>query len=1616
MSKLNNWLSHSAVSVLLAVSLLTAHSATAAVLAGWDVHSLAGGSASFGASPLSATTADANLTVVGLTRGSGISTSGTAAARGWGGTDWQTANAAAAVTGNDVVTFSVTANSGYQVSLSAISKLDYRRSSTGPSSGVLQYKLGNGAYTDITTLSFTATASSGGSISSIDLSSIPALQNVAAGTTVSFRIANYGGSSSTGTWYIYDVANTTADDLQISGTVSVGSGVVNGSCGSSNGQTLGSIPSSNLCSLGSASAVTGTGPWNWSCSGTGGGSTASCSANLSAASPFTIFHTNDVHARLTPHKWVIPAHGSAAEVFEDVGGAAHLAGKMLSLVAGKPTALVLDGGDISEGNPVGDMNCTTPTGGGTPVCSNSGYGNGGMTAFYTLLHQKLAALGGSRGSRGIDALVVGNHDVRDISYITNMEAMHTAGVPIISLNVRDIATHAPHFAPWTTVTVNGTKVGIIGYTTSTATVGASLANTLEVVDCQWSGSTTCNISDYVTELRNNQHCDVVILLTHDGHSDLVDPAGPVLADTGSPKVPEIAVTGHWHTWAETAWQPQALNYKSTFVESSSYMKYIGELNVDGTGKYLSATQHVLRNSDITPDADVAAFVSNLIAQYNAAHPGHPVDEVVGYTSDALLLDNAMKWWSPDEYPWNGNNTAGQWITDAMKWKCDRISWPSAGGCDLAVEAGGGVRADIPAGPVTYLQVYETFPWADDTYVRINMTGQDIINFLKATNLGAGFSRELTVTATDGVLNSVLMNGQPIGLSTTYKVAINNYMLAHPPSGYVWPTNVSAESDPANELVRDSLSEFMRVAHNSPATAYTIGGSRYTFNGEYSGGYRAVVTMMNDAESKPTFEDAFVRLLGATTETLARRGSHQVPADLVNADGSVNGAHRLAEQELYRSFLGFKTGLVVPGDILEVWGKASFYGGNPEFVDQEGIYGDGLEFKIIGHDAAMAKPTYVASLDALLTNAYKNHYVRFLARKTAADTVVDQNGKSLKIWDQTGYTAATLPGAVGDTLDISGVLTMESFGYRLRRGSAAVTSASLPAALGVSSHVLAQAATASAPITVTATASISGGGYALVPVADAQVASGASSTNYGSGSNLYLQGSTASGTFGIERAWLKFDLSSIPAGSTITGASLQLFNWKATGPSISAEARGISTDTWTETGLNWSNQPATGTVLDTQTLASGTTSVWYNWNVTSFVQSEFAGDKTVSLLVKASDEALAGGPTYGFDAKEYGSNVPVLQVTTQATASSVANVKLYYRYSANNTTWGSWTQIGSDLSAAPYSAGFSFPNGLGYYEFYSVATDNLGNIESTPLAAQSAVVYQSASGSAQTISFAALSDAPAGSSASLIATASSSLPVSFSSQTPGICSVSGAQVTSLTIGTCVLAANQSGNVSYWLPAAAVTRSFSVTGVPQSISFTALIDASTGGTQSLIASATSGLTVSFSSQTPSICSVSGTSVSAQAGGTCTVAANQAGDGGYWLAAATVTRSFTVAGQAQTITFAALTDKTLGVAPFGINAAASSGLTVTFASLTSSVCTSSGGTVTLLKAGTCTIQASQAGNANYNAAPSVSRSFAVFDSGAAQGDSSGNGDAPLPLWALVLMAAGLMGMLQIKQRSWV
>ena len=243
--------------------------------------------------------------------------------------------------------------------------------------------------------------------------------------------------------------------------------------------------------------------------------------------------------------------------------------------------------------------------------------------------------------------------------------------------------------------------------------------------------------------------------------------------------------------------------------------------------------------------------------------------------------------------------------------------------------------------------------------------------------------------------------------------------------------------------------------------------------------------------------------------------------------------------------------------------------------------------------------------------------------------------------------------------------------------------------------------------------------------------------------------------------------------------------------------------------------------------------------------------------------------------------------------------------------------------------------------------------------------------AQTINFAAIASQNLGTSFNVTATATSGLPVAFASTTPAICSVSGTAVTLLTTGTCTITASQSGNNIYAV-APPVSQSFTVNGEPQTITFGAIAAQPVSTSLTLAATASSGLPVTFASTTSSVCTVSGTSASLLTAGTCTITASQTGNATY-APATPISQSFTVVGKPQTITFAAIATQQAGTS-LALTASASSGLTVSFASTTASVCTVSGVNANFVAAGTCSITASQAGNSLYAAATPVSQSFTV------------------------------------------
>ena len=172
-------------------------------------------------------------------------------------------------------------------------------------------------------------------------------------------------------------------------------------------------------------------------------------------------------------------------------------------------------------------------------------------------------------------------------------------------------------------------------------------------------------------------------------------------------------------------------------------------------------------------------------------------------------------------------------------------------------------------------------------------------------------------------------------------------------------------------------------------------------------------------------------------------------------------------------------------------------------------------------------------------------------------------------------------------------------------------------------------------------------------------------------------------------------------------------------------------------------------------------------------------------------------------------------------------------------------------------------------------------------------------------------------------------------------------------------------------------------PQSISFTAPASGTAGGSAALPAKGGgSGNPVVFSVDSgsgPGVCTVSGSTVTYTAAGPCVIDANQAGNGTY-AAAAQVQRTITVTGQPQSISLTAPASGTAGGSAALSASGGSSGNPVMFSVDPASgpgVCTVSGSTVTYNNPGPCVIDANQAGNPIYAAAPQVQQTITVSPS---------------------------------------
>lgn len=397
-------------------------------------------------------------------------------------------------------------------------------------------------------------------------------------------------------------------------------------------------------------------------------------------SPFTltILHTNDTHA----------AHeaNSAGD-----GGAARLATVVTQIREQGGNVLLLDGGDRFTG---------------------------------TLFHQQYRGADQVQimNAVGYDAMTLGNHEFDDGDQVL-ANFIDGLNFPVVSSNVDVSASEILEgkVLPYVIFDVNGVSVGVTGLTTPETPILASPGP--EVVFHADMAAVTQVSVDEMTAAGAN----VIILVTHIGLSEDMR----VAAETTGV---DVIVGGHSHTLLGNAYVASAGEYPVIvenpngepvyIVQAGSNTTYLGRLNVtfDEAGVVTAASGDTIFLSQyITPDAEVEAIVEELAG---------PIEELRSTEIGAEAIIHLV-----------GNRSVCR-VEECILGNLIAEALLAETGADLAITNGGGIRAEIDAGPITLGEVLTVLPFGNLT-ATVTITGAGVIEALEN-----GVSQ---VVVTDGVV-------------------------------------------------------------------------------------------------------------------------------------------------------------------------------------------------------------------------------------------------------------------------------------------------------------------------------------------------------------------------------------------------------------------------------------------------------------------------------------------------------------------------------------------------------------------------------------------------------------------------------------------------------------------------------------------------------------------------------------------------------------------------------------------------------------------------------------------------------------------------------------------------
>lgn len=334
------------------------------------------------------------------------------------------------------------------------------------------------------------------------------------------------------------------------------------------------------------------------------------------------------------------------------------------------------------------------------IVSCGDYAQGGVIGAYYLGESIVEIM----NEAGYDVATIGNHEF-DYGVQQLMKLTGELKAKTVCANFINLKTNQRVFDPYTIVDYGDTKVAYIGVITPNTISSSSpiffMENGEYIYD--FSKDTFYDLVQENVDAARAEGADYVVLLSHLGITPSNQGITSALTVENTTGI-DVVIDGHEHSIIPSATYKNKNGEDVTLTSSGTKFANIGKVVISGDGDIKT---ELIRAQTVTVESE---NVTKLIDELTVD------DYYVGY-SDVVLSDcdeNGLRVTRRKE------SGLGNFIADAFR---------TITNTDIAMINGGGIRAAIPAGEITFNSIYKVFPFENVPYC-VAASGQKVIDILE----------------------------------------------------------------------------------------------------------------------------------------------------------------------------------------------------------------------------------------------------------------------------------------------------------------------------------------------------------------------------------------------------------------------------------------------------------------------------------------------------------------------------------------------------------------------------------------------------------------------------------------------------------------------------------------------------------------------------------------------------------------------------------------------------------------------------------------------------------------------------------------------------------------------